>query len=83
MDEFKENVLKDSRIAKVIPRIKVGVTEKMNSMHPGKWPSMITIKTKDGKSMDIFIEYPKGDPENTMTDKEIEDKYLALSHKRS
>ncbi len=79
VDEFKENVLKDSRIAKVIPRIKVGVTEKMNSMHPGKWPSMITIKTKDGKSMDIFIEYPKGDPENTMTDKEIEDKYLALS----
>ncbi len=79
VDEFKEDVLKDPRIAEVIPRIKVEVTEKMNSMHPEKWPSMITIKTKDGNSKSIFIEYPKGDPENTMTDKEIEDKYLVLS----
>ena len=79
VDEFKEDVLKDPRIAEVIPRIKVEVTEKMNSMHPEKWPSMITIKAKDGNSKSIFIEYPKGDPENTMTDKEIEDKYLVLS----
>ncbi len=73
VDEFREDVLQDPRIAEIIPRIQVEVTEKMNSMHPEKWPSMVTIKTKEGNSMDIFIEYPKVDPENTMTYDYIKD----------
>ena len=77
--EFGEEVLQDPRIAEIISRIKVEATEEMNAMHPAKWPSKITIRTKSGESYSIFIEYPKGDPENTMTDLEIEQKYLSLA----
>lgn len=79
VNEFREEVIKDPRIAQVIPSIKVEVTEEMNSMYPAKWASKITIKTQRGDSYSIFIEYPKGDPENTMTDLEIEEKYLSLA----
>jgi len=77
--EFSEEVLKDPRIEEIIQRIKVEATEEMNSMHPAKWPSKISIRTTSGESYSIFIEYPKGDPENTMTDLEIEQKYLSLA----
>ena len=79
VDQFSENVLDDSRIAGIIPRIKIEVTAEMESMHPEKWPSRIAVRTKNGDTRSIFIEYPRGDPENTMTDEEIKEKYLALS----
>lgn len=79
VNEFQEDVLKDPRIAQIVPRIKVEVTEEMNAMYPAKWASRITIRTRRGDLHNIFIEYPKGDPENTMTDLEIEEKYLSLA----
>ncbi len=79
VEQFSENVLNDSRIARVIPRIKIEATSEMNSMHPEKWPSKTTVRTKNGDTLNILIEYPKGDPENTMTENEIKEKYMTLS----
>ncbi|MBN1333295.1 MAG: MmgE/PrpD family protein [Synergistales bacterium] len=80
VSEFREEVLKDPLMAEIIPRIKVEATEEMNSMYPARWASKITITTKSGENYSTFIEYPKGDPENTMMDEEIEKKYLSLAN---
>lgn len=79
VDQFREELLDDPSIVAVTPRIKIRATPEMDAMHPGKWPSKTTVRLKNGASESIFIEYPKGDPENTMTDDEIKEKYLALS----
>lgn len=77
--EFKEEKLKDPRIKRIVPVVKIMPTDEINSLYPSKWASRITIKTIQGDLYSSFIEYPKGDPENTMTDTEIEDKYLELA----
>jgi 2-methylcitrate dehydratase PrpD len=77
--QFDEEVLKDPRIPEVIARINVQTTEEMNSLYPGKWASKVLLKTKKGDKFNTFVEYPKGDPENTLDEKEIKNKFLELS----
>ncbi len=79
VEQFREEILDDPRITAVTPRIRIEATPEMDAMHPEKWPSRTTVKLKNGDSETLFVEYPKGDPENTMTDEEIREKYLALS----
>jgi 2-methylcitrate dehydratase PrpD len=71
--------LKDPRIAAIIPSIHVEATEEMNALHPEKWASKVSVTTKTGETYAVFVEYPKGDPENTMTESEIADKYMSLA----
>lgn len=79
VSQFAEDVLQDPRIAAIVPSIDVEATEEMNALHPAKWASRITVTTKSGEVHAVFVEYPKGDPENTMTESEIADKYMSLA----
>lgn len=79
VSQFADKYLADPVVTQVLPRINVSVSEEMNDLYPGKWASKIELVTKSGNSYKKFVEYPKGDPENTMTDKEIEEKYLSLA----
>lgn len=77
--QFAEQYLADPVVTRVLPGINVSVSKEMNALYPGKWASKIELTTKTGNSYNKFVEYPKGDPENTMTDKEIENKYMSLA----
>jgi 2-methylcitrate dehydratase len=39
----------------------------------------VTIRTNDGREFSKTIDYPKGDPRNPLTDREIEEKFDALA----
>ncbi len=77
--QFADKYLADPVITQVLPRINVSVSKEMTALYPQKWASKITLTTTEGNIYNTFIEYPKGDPENTMTDQEIENKYLSLA----
>jgi len=79
VSQFAEKYLADPVITQVLPRINVTISEEMNALYPKKWASKITLTTGDGNEYCMFVEYPKGDPENTMTDQEIENKYMSLA----
>ena len=48
-------------------------------MFTANQPSKVVIKTKDGKEFSEYLEYPKGDPREPMTNEDIENKFNALS----
>lgn len=79
VSEFQEETLRDPRLASLIPAIHVNVTEEMNAIYPSKWVAKVAVKTKKGEVYTTFVEYPKGDPENPMTDLEVDEKYLLLA----
>jgi 2-methylcitrate dehydratase len=39
----------------------------------------VTIRTADGKEFTRQLDYPKGDPRNPLSDKEVEEKFAALA----
>jgi len=79
VNSFSEEKLKDQRILDVINRIKGEVSEEFEKMFPAKQPSKVVIKTKAGKKFSQYLEYPKGDPREPMTDEDVIIKFNSLS----
>ncbi|MFA4839187.1 MAG: MmgE/PrpD family protein [Candidatus Neomarinimicrobiota bacterium] len=79
VNSFSDEKLKDRRIRDVIRKIKGVASVEFEKMFPAKQPSKVVIRTKDGKTVSQYLEYPKGDPREPMTDEDITVKFNALS----
>ena len=76
---FSDEKLKDPRIWEVIDKIKGVASQEFEKMFPAKQPSKVVVKTKDGREISEYLEYPKGDPREPMTMEDFENKFDALS----
>lgn len=78
-NSFSDEKLKDPRIWEVINKIKGKASKEFEAMFPAKQPSRVEIKTKDGKTYEAYLEYPKGDPREPMTEDDLKTKFNALT----
>jgi len=76
---FSEEKLKDKRIWEVIDKIKGEASEEFEKMFPAKQPSKVVVKTKNGKVYSEYLEYPKGDPREPMTEDDLTSKFNGLA----
>ncbi len=76
---FSEEKLKDPRIWEVIDKVKGEASVEFEKMFPEKQPSKATVILNDGSSYSAYLEYPKGDYRQPMTEEELEVKFNALS----
>jgi 2-methylcitrate dehydratase PrpD len=58
--------------------ISLQVDPELTSLYPQKWPSRVDIEMANGKKYEGYSEYPKGDPENPFSEKELVDKFNKL-----
>lgn len=80
-NSFSEEKLKDPKIRAVINKIKGDASIEFEKMFPAKQPSRVIIRTNEDEEFSQYLEYPKGDPREPMTDKDIAEKFNALSSK--
>jgi 2-methylcitrate dehydratase len=76
---FSDEKLKDPRIWQVIDKIKGEASVEFEKMFPAKQPSRVTIRTNNGKEFSAYLEYPKGDPREPMTQDDLKAKFNALA----
>ena len=76
---FSDDKMKDPRIWEVIDKIKGRPSKEFEAMFPAKQPSKVIVKTKDGREFSEYLEYPKGDPREPMTEEDLDNKFSALS----
>ena len=76
---FDDDKISDPRLKDIIFKIKGEASEEFEKMFPAKQPSRVTITTKAGEEYSCYLEYPKGDPREPMTDEDLELKFNALS----
>lgn len=78
LTEFHELALSDPQVAAF--RAKVGMTldAEVDSAYPKRWLGRISVTTVDGRQLRGAIDEPKGDPGNTLSRPELEDKFLRL-----
>jgi len=50
-------------------------------MFPAKQPSKVAVRTKDGREYSAYLEYPKGDPREPMTEEDLDIKFAGLAEK--
>ncbi|MBU2507791.1 MAG: MmgE/PrpD family protein [Bacteroidetes bacterium] len=76
---FSDEKLKDPKIWEVIDKIKGEASEEFEKMFPAKQPSKVIVRTKDGKEFSEYLEYPKGDPREPMTETDLDNKFCGLA----
>lgn len=74
---FLPDALNNPKILRIAKNTKISIDEDLNKLYPGKWPAHVTIEAK-GKKYEKLVEYPKGDPENPLTLKDFEQKFMGL-----
>jgi 2-methylcitrate dehydratase PrpD len=51
----------------------------LDALFPARWPARVQLTLRDGRTLEAYVEYPKGDPENPLSDEELETKFHALT----
>lgn len=78
-DEFTEEAIKDPTVYEVMQKVRYEFDPEAEKVYPQKYPSTVIVTLKDGRKIKSYIEYPKGDPENPVTEQEIIDKFRVLA----
>lgn len=76
---FKEDRLRDPRILEVIDKIEVYGEPEFEAVFPAKQATRVEISTADGQTYEKRMDYPKGDPREPMTEKDLDTKFRSLA----
>lgn len=60
-------------------KVDIIVDSEFSALAPQKRTAMVNIVTNDGEHYEARVDYPKGEPENPMSLKEVENKFLSLA----
>ena len=77
LQEFSEEAVTKDEIRNLTKKIHVSADETLSKVFPGIQAAVVTIKTKDGEYTDR-VDFPKGEPENPLTDEEFRSRYNGL-----
>ena len=77
LQEFAEEAVKGTDILALTKKIKVESDPELSSIFPRIQAAVVTIKTRNGEFTDR-VDFPKGEPENPLTDEEFRIRYDGL-----
>lgn len=78
LKEF-DTAYNDPRIAAFRDKVAMQLDEEVDSAYPARWIGKVTVVTTDGRVLEGRVDEPKGDPGNTLTRDELEQKALRLA----
>ncbi|MCC7038682.1 MAG: MmgE/PrpD family protein [Burkholderiales bacterium] len=73
---------RDPRVVAFRKRVAMVLDDEVDGAYPGRWIGKVTVETRDGRKLDARVDEPKGDPGNTLTPEELEDKAVRLARYR-
>ena len=73
-----DRALKDAEVAAFRDLVTMELDEEVDTAYPQRWIGKVTVKTRDGRVLEGRVDEPKGDPGNTLSRPEIEDKSMRL-----
>lgn len=79
MEDFNAATVTDEEILALTRMVKVVENEELSALVPKKRASLLNITMKDGTTLSYRVDYPKGEPENPLTDEELEAKFISLA----
>ena len=77
LQEFEKEVLDSAEIQELTRKVNVVADEELSSIFPNKQSAIVKIVTNSGEYSER-VDFPKGEPENPLTDEEFHDRYMAL-----
>ncbi|MFZ5488091.1 MmgE/PrpD family protein [Extensimonas perlucida] len=78
LNEFEQHFLAP-RVAAFRDRVRMELDPEVDAAYPQRWIGKVLVKTRDGRTLSARVDEPKGDPGNTLTRAELEDKAQRLA----
>jgi len=78
MKEF-ESDFNHARIADFRGKVQMELDSEVDGAYPARWIGKVTVETTDGRTLHGRVDEPKGDPGNTLSREELEQKALRLA----
>lgn len=79
LDDFTEESLEDSDLRAFHDKVAMALDAEVDAEYPRRWIGLVDIETTDGRQFPSRVDVPKGDPGNTLSREEIEEKALKLA----
>ncbi len=77
-EDVSEANLTDARLLALARQVEVVVDPEINSQFPAKTMARVIVSTCRGQ-VESFVEYPRGNPENSLSDDELAAKFRSLA----
>ncbi|MFB3814790.1 MAG: MmgE/PrpD family protein [Terriglobales bacterium] len=77
--QFTPEKINDPQIRAQLRKVRVVADPEIEKVFPALQRVVVTIRTRQGKEVTKQLDYPKGDPRNPLSDREIEEKFEALA----
>ncbi len=77
--QFTMEKIMDEKIRAQLRKVEVVADSEIEKAFPALQRVIVTIHTTDGREFTKQLDYPKGDPRNPLSDREIEEKFDALA----
>jgi 2-methylcitrate dehydratase PrpD len=78
LDEFDRHFLAP-RVAAFRDRVGMQLDAEVDTAYPQRWIGKVQVRTRDGRTLAARVDEPKGDPGNTLSRAELEDKARRLA----
>ena len=78
LKEFDEHY-SDPQVAAFRDKVEMVLDAEVDRAYPARWIGKVTVETADGRVLHGRVDEPRGDPGNTLTRGEIEEKALRLA----
>ncbi|WP_282370848.1 MmgE/PrpD family protein [Pseudomonas sp. PS02290] len=76
--EFRDLALTDADVAAFREKVTMELDPEVDGAYPARWLGRVIVTTTDGRTLSAGIDEPKGDPGNTLSRPELEDKFQRL-----
>lgn len=76
--EFEAPYINDSLIEKLCKKVVIKGDEEISKLVPDKRVAILKVTQNDGKTFSCRVDYPKGEPENPLSNEELYTKFLAM-----
>src|SRR5258707_11952408 len=73
LETFQRPQIQDSRVAGLAAKARVVADNRIDPSAMS--PTRVTVKMRDGSTIERFFEFMKGSPEDPMSDAEVRDKF--------
>ena len=77
--QFTPQKISDPAIRAQLRKVDVVADPEIEKLFTALQRVFVTIHTADGRALERQLDYPKGDPRNPLTDREVEEKFEALA----
>lgn len=78
LTEFHTYALTDPRVGQFREKVSMVLDPEVDGAYPQRWLGRVEVVTVDGRTLSAAVDEPKGDPGNTLSRAELEDKFRRL-----